>query len=169
MNGLMECIRENDPFYRDPISDKKNGIYVHMQPAIKRLIVLGEYPVCAYVGQTDPLRQRNRFKDGDYSKCAEKVIPDILLEVHHELSDYYVRENLYGSGCNKTDLGGSPEIVSAPLWIKTYSEFVSFLRSKIINLSENWKIITTIRLLLKRLKKRVLMQFVPPNCTWSIY
>ena len=138
MNGLMECIRENDPFYRDPISDKKNRIYVHMQPAIKRLIVLGEYPVCAYVGQTDPLRQRNRFKDGDYSKCAEKVIPDILLEVHHELSDYYVRENLYGSGCNKTDLGGSPEIVSAPLWIKTYSEFVSFLRSKIINLSDKF-------------------------------
>lgn len=79
-----------------------------------------------------------RFKDGDYSKLPEKVIPDLFMEVHHELTDYYIRQTLYSLGCRKTELGGSPEIVYAPLWIKTYSEFLSFLRSKVIDLSEKF-------------------------------
>lgn len=78
MNGLMECIKEVDPFYLDPISNKTNRIYVHQQPAIKRLIELGEYSISAYLGQTDPSRKMERFKDGDYSKLPEKVVPDLL-------------------------------------------------------------------------------------------
>jgi len=138
MNALMECIKEVDPFYSDPISEEKNGIYFHQQPSIKELIELNRRPVCAYVGQTDPSRGLNRFKDGDYSKLPEKVVPDIFLKVHKELSDHYIRSSLYSYGCRKTELGGSPEIVVAPLWIKTYSEFLSFLREKVIDLSDKF-------------------------------
>jgi len=138
MNGLMECIKEVDPFYLDPINNKTNRIYVHQQPAIKRLIELGEYSISAYLGQTDPSRNMERFKDGDYSKLPEKVVPDLFMEVHHELTDHYIRQTLYSLGCRKTELGGSPEIVYAPLWVKTYSEFLSFLRSKVIDLSEKF-------------------------------
>ncbi len=138
MNPLMECIKQFDPFYSEPISEEKNGIYFHQQPSIKELIEIGKRPVCAYVGQTDPSRGLERFKDGDYSKLPEKVVPDIVLKVHKELSDHYIRQSLYSCGCRKTQLGGSPEVVYAPLWIKTYSEFLSFLREKVIKLSDKF-------------------------------
>ena len=52
MNGLMDAIKQEDPFYSDPIDEKYTRIYFHQQKAIKRLIELGEYPVCAFVGMT---------------------------------------------------------------------------------------------------------------------
>jgi len=138
MNGLMDAILVTNLGYPGPVSDEKNGIYFHQQPAIKELIELGRRSVCAYVGETGPHRNLERFKDGDYSKLPEKVSPDELLHVHHELSDHYIRASLYSQGCRKTNLGGSPEIVFAPLWIKTYSEFISYLRDKVLELSKKF-------------------------------
>lgn len=143
MNPLMECIKAVDPLYKDPTSEKKNIIYIHQQPAIKRLIELGEYSPSAYVGQTDPSRvdsgNLKRFKDGDYSKLPEKVEPDLVLYVHPELSDHYSRHSAYSSyGCQKNTMGGSPEVVGSPLHIKTYSEHISLLRKIITDLSDKF-------------------------------
>lgn len=133
----MEVIKGIDPFYRDPINEEEyNLIYVHQQPAIKELIELGRRPVCAYIGQTG--RGVERFKDGDYSKLPEKVIPDFILKVHKDLSDHYVRASLYSCAFGRNTLGGSPENVIGPLYIKTYSELVSLLREKIIALSNKF-------------------------------
>jgi hypothetical protein len=137
MNALMEVIKKVDPFYRDPIDEEEyNLIYVHQQPSIKELIELGRRPVCAYIGQTG--RGIERFKDGDYSKLPEKVIIDFILKVHPDLSDHYIRASLYSSGCRRTTLEGSPEVVLAPLYIKFYSEYLSFLREKIVKLSDKF-------------------------------
>ena len=138
MNALYDCILDFNPGYAPPETEKKNGIYFHQQPAIKRLIELGEYNVSAYVGETDPIRDLKRFKDGDYSKLPEKVVADEFLKVHPELSDHYIRAFLYSKGCRKTDLGGSPEVVLAPLWIKTYEQFINFLRDQVRKLSEKF-------------------------------
>jgi hypothetical protein len=137
MNALMDIIKEGDPFYRNPIDEEEyNLIYSHQQLSIKELIELGRRPVCAYIGETG--RGVKRFKDGDYSKLPEKVVADFILKVHKDLSDHYVRASLYSCGCRKTTLEGSPEVVFAPLYIKTYSEFISFLREKIIALSDKF-------------------------------
>jgi hypothetical protein len=137
MNALMEVIKDIDPFYRDPIDEERyNLIYIHQQPAIKELIELGRRPVCAFVGQTG--RGVERFNDGDYSKWPEKREYDVILKVHPDLSDHYSRASLYSSGCGRNILGGSPENVIGPLYIKTYSELVSFLREKIIALSDKF-------------------------------
>ena len=138
MNPLYDCILDYNPGYAPPETEKKNGIYFHQQPAIKRLIELGEYNISAYVGQTDPNRGMNRFKDGDYSKLPEKVVADEFLKVHPELSDHYIRAYLYGIGCRKSDLGGSPEVVLAPLTITSYSKFIDLLRDEVKKLSDKF-------------------------------
>ena len=138
MNAVFDRILYFNPGYAPPQTDKKNGIYFHQQPAIKRLIQLGEYNVSAYIGQTDPTRGMNRFKDGDYSKLPEKVVADEFLKVHPELSDHYVRAHLYSIGCRKTDLGGSPEVVIAPLTVTSYSKFIDLLRDEVKKLSEKF-------------------------------
>lgn len=154
MNGLMSCIKEVDPFYPDPISEEKNIIYIHQQKSIKSLIAIDDLlvehglhqyrePVCAYVGQTGEMRvtanDLKRFKDGDYSKLPQKVEADVVIPVHPELSDHYIRHSLYSSyGCRTNNMGGSPEVVLAPLYFKSYSEYVSFLVDKIKILSEKF-------------------------------
>lgn len=137
-NGLLSAIQEQvDPFYRGSISEEEyNLLYSHQQPSIKELIELGRRPVCAFVGQTG--RGVERFSDRDYSKCPEEVVEDFILKVHPDLSDHYTRSYLYSIGCRKTTLKGSPEVVLAPLYIKTYAEFMSFLHEKFVFLSNKF-------------------------------
>ena len=138
INGLLSAIQDQvDPFYPAAINEEDyNLIYVHQQRALKRLIELGEEDPCAFLGETG--RGIERFSDRDYSKLPEKVVADFILKVHPELSDHYIRASLYSLGCRKTLLGGSPEVVFAPLYIKSYSEFVSYLREKVIALSKKF-------------------------------
>jgi hypothetical protein len=142
MNALMEVIKESDPFYRDPIDEEKyNLIYILQQPAIKELIELGRRPVCAFVGQTkddETFNNKGRYNMSDYCKWAEKREHDVILKVHPDLSDHYIRASLYSSGFGRNTLGGSPENIIGPLYIKTYSELVSLLREKIIALSNKF-------------------------------
>lgn len=138
MNGLMDAIKQEDPFYSDPIDEKYTRIYFHQQKAIKRLIELGEYPVCAFVGMTKAERGNDRFNDSDYSHLPESVEPDDYLDCHRELTDHYFRPQLYASGCRKSTLGGSAEVVEAPLWITSYSEFISFLKKELIEVNERF-------------------------------
>jgi hypothetical protein len=137
-NGLLSAIQDQvDPFYRAATSEEEyNLIYAHQQPSIKELIELGLRPICCYIGQTG--RGVERFGDHDYSKLPEKVVPDFILKVHPELSDHYIRASLYSSGCRKTTLGGSPEVVLSPLYIKIYSEYLSYLQEKIKSLSDKF-------------------------------
>ena len=138
MNGLMDAIHVEDPFYANPIDTKHTRIYFHMQKAIKRLIELGEYPVCAFVGMTKAERGFKRFDDRDYSHLPEEVVADDYIDVHIDLTDHYVRSFLYAAGCRKTTLGGSPEVVEAPLWIRSYSEFISFLKKQVQEVNERF-------------------------------
>jgi len=135
MNGLMECIKQEDPFYPDVVDKKYTRIYFHQQPSIKRLIELGEYSICAFVGMTKTERGFGRFKDNDYSHLPEEVIVDDYVDCHRDLTDHYFRPHLYAAGCRKSTLGGSQEVVEAPLWIKTYSEFISFLKTELIEVN----------------------------------
>lgn len=137
-NGLMEVCREVEPGYPGPGDDAKGGIYLHMQKAIKILIEMNhpDYPPCVFVGQTRPDRIELRFYDGDYSHCPENVELDNFLLVHPELTDHYVRARLYAEGCRKTILGGSREVVVAPLWCKSYSQLVDYISRKIAEYSE---------------------------------
>ena len=67
--------------------------------------------------------------DSDYSHLPEGVILDDYVDCHRDLTDHYFRNILYAAGCRKTTvLGGSPEVVEAPLWITSYSEFISFVK-----------------------------------------
>ena len=138
----MEVIKEVDPFYRDPIDEEEyNLIYIMQMPAIKELIELGRRPVCAFVGQTkddETFDNKGRFIRRDYSKWAEKRKYDVILKVHKDLSDHYIRASLYSRGYGRNTLGGSPENIIGPLYIKTYSEIVSDLREKIIALSNKF-------------------------------
>ena len=111
MNGLMDAIHIEDPFYANPIDAKHTRIYFHMQKAIKRLIELGEYPVCAFVGMTKAERGFKRFDDRDYSHLPEEVVADDYLDCHIDLTDHYIRSFLFAAGCRKTTLGGSQEVV----------------------------------------------------------
>jgi len=138
MNGLMDAIHVEDPFYRNPVDTKHTRIYFHMQQSIKRLIELGEYPICAFVGMTKAERGFKRFDDSDYSHLPEKVVLDDYLDCHIDLTDHYVRSALFASGCRKSTLGGSSEVVEAPLWITSYSEFISFLKKELIELNERF-------------------------------
>jgi hypothetical protein len=143
-NGLLTAIQEQvDPFYRAAIDEEDyNLIYIIQQPAIKELIELGRRPVSAFVGQTkddETFDNKGRYNRSDYSKWAEKREYDVILKVHPDLSDHYIRHSLYSSGCRKNSLGGSPEVVEAPLYIKTYSEHVSYLREKIIAMSDTFR------------------------------
>ena len=138
MNGLMDAIHAKDPFYANPIDEKYTRIYFHQQKAIKRLIELGEYPVCAFVGMTKAERGLDRFKDNDYSHLPEAVIADDYVDCHRDLTDHYFRPQLYASGCRKSTLGGSAEVVEAPLWITSYSEFISFLKKELIEVNERF-------------------------------
>jgi hypothetical protein len=138
MNALMSCIKEVDPFYPDVIDKKYTRIYLHQQASIKRLIELGERPVCAFVGMTKAERGFDRFKDNDYSHLPEEVIIDDYVDCHRDLTDHYFRAHLYPAGCRKSSLGGSLEVVEAPLWIKTYSEFVSFLKKELIEVNSRF-------------------------------
>jgi hypothetical protein len=154
-NGLLSAIQDQvDPFYKDPMSVEKNIIYIHQQKSIKSLIAiddllvqhgLEEYrePVCAFVGETGAMRvtanDLKRFKDGDYSKLPQKVEADAVIPVHPELTDHYIRYSFYSSyGCRKNNMGGSPEVVLAPLYFKSYSKYVSFLVEKIKILSDKF-------------------------------
>lgn len=142
-NGLLTAIQEQvDPFYRAATNEKGYKlIYILQQPAIKELIELGLRPVCAFVGQTEDeetIDNKGRYNMRDYCKWPEKREYDVILKVHPDLSDHYIRASLYSSGCGRNTLGGSPEVVIAPLYIKTYSEFVSYLREKIIALSNKF-------------------------------
>ena len=143
INGLLSAIQDQvDPFYRNPIDEERyNLIYIIQQPAMKELIELGRRPVCAFVGQTkddETINNKGRYNNGDYCKWAEKREYDVILKVHPDLSDHYIRASLYSSGFGRNTLGGSPENVIAPLYIKTYSEIVSLLREKIIALSDKF-------------------------------
>jgi len=151
-NGLLNAIQEQvDPFYRGSVSEEKNIIYIHQQRSIKSLISIDDLlvqhglhnlrePVCAFVGQTGVKRvtaeDLKRFRDPDYCKLPQKVEADAIIPVHPELSDHYIRYSLYSFyACRKNNMGGSPEVVLAPIYIKTYSEHVSFLVEKIKDLS----------------------------------
>lgn len=138
----MECIKEVDPFYLDPIDEEGyNLIYILQQPAIKELIELGRRPVCAFVGQTkddETFNDKGRYNHPDYCKWPEKREHDVILKVHRDLSDHYIRASLYSSGCGRNTLGGSHENVIAPLYIKTYSELVSYIQEKVIALSNKF-------------------------------
>lgn len=138
MNGLMEAIKAEDPFYADPVDTKHTRIYFHQQASIKRLIELGERPVCAFVGMTKAERGFKRFDDRDYSHLPEEVIADDYLDCHIDLTDHYVRSDLFAAGCRKTTLGGSSEVVEAPLWITSYSEFISFLKQKVKEVNDRF-------------------------------
>jgi hypothetical protein len=138
MNGLMDAIHVEDPFYSNPIDQKYTRIYFHQQAAIKRLIELDERPICAFVGMTKAKRGFKRFDDGDYSHLPEEVVADDYLDCHVDLTDHYFRPHLYATGCRKSSLGGSQEVVEAPLWIKSYSEFISFLKKELIEVNERF-------------------------------
>ena len=138
MNGLMDAIHATDPFYANPIDTRCTRIYFHMQKAIKRLIELGEYPICAFVGMTKTERGFKRFDDRDYSHLAEEVVADDYLDCHIDLTDHYFRSHLYSAGCRESTLGGSREVVEAPLWITSYSEFISFLKKELIEVNERF-------------------------------
>jgi len=139
MNGLMDAIHVEDPFYADPIIAEYTRIYFHQQAAIKRLIELGEYPICAFVGMTKAERGDDRFKkDRDYSHLPEEVILDDYVDCHRDLTDHYFRPHLYAAGCRKSTLGGSPEVVEAPLCITTYSEYISFLKKELIEVNKKF-------------------------------
>lgn len=139
-NGLVNAIQEQiDPFYpaaREVIA--KNIIYLHQFWAQKKLyeLIPDEYPLSAFVGQTapervDPKLGLLRFGDGDYSKCPEGVEIAHYDYVHEDLSDHYVRNHLFSKGCRKNSRGGSPEMVEAPEYIKSYSEFIDFIVKEI--------------------------------------
>jgi len=139
MNGLMEAIQKEEPFYAGPAADPKyTRIYFHQQPAIKRLAELGEYPISSFVGMTKAERGNNRFKDNDYSHLPEEVILDDYVDCHPELTDHHVRAHLYSAACRKSTLGGSAEVVEAPLWVKAHSEFISFMKKETIELNERF-------------------------------
>ena len=138
-NGLMDAIKEQDPFYPDPVDPKYIRIYFHQQPAIKELIELGRRPVCCFVGMTKAERGFKRFTvDSDYSHLPEGVTLDDYVDCHRDLTDHYFRNILYAAGCRKTTLGGSPEVVEAPLWITSYSEFISFVKKQLIETNESF-------------------------------
>tara|TARA_Y100001937_G_scaffold128020_1_gene202104 strand:- start:990 stop:2354 length:1365 start_codon:yes stop_codon:yes gene_type:complete len=140
MNGLMDAIKDQDPFYPDPVDPTKfMRIYFHNQPGYKRLIELGEYPVFCFVGMTKAERGFKRFEgDNDYQHFAEKVSPDDYFDCHRELTDHYFRNMCYAAGCRPTTLGGSNEVVMAPLWIESYSEFLSFLKKLLIETNQSF-------------------------------
>ena len=138
MNGLMEAIQKEEPFYAGPVDRKYTRNYFHQQAAIKRLIELGEYPICAFVGMTKAERGSDRFNDSDYSHLPEEVILDDYVDCHRELTDHYLRSHLFSAGCRKSTLGGSGEVIEAPLWIKTYSEFISFMKKETIEVNERF-------------------------------
>ena len=139
VNGLVAAIQDQaDPFFTDVPEEKKNRIYIHMPSAYKELFDLGRRELMAYIGQTDPERQSDRFCDGDYSKLVEKVISDEYFDVHYELSDHYVRRNLLMKGCTKNPYGGSPEILVAPLGIRSFSEYVDFIGKTIKSLDASF-------------------------------
>lgn len=142
-NGLLEAIQTQvDPFYRDPIDKEEYKlIYIMQMPAIKELIELGLRPVCAFIGETkdnETFDNKGRFNGKDYSKWAEKRKYDVILKVHKDLSDHYIRGRLYSRGHGRNILGGSPENVIAPLYIKIYSEYVSLLREEITAMSNKF-------------------------------
>jgi len=139
MNPLMNLIKEVDPGYPEPLSNETMTIYCHQQAAIKELIELGKRPVCSFVGMTKTYRGFARFDDGDYSHLPEEVIPDFMIPVHKDITDHYIRAELYSLGFRKSTLGGSNEVVESPLHIKTYSEMISFIRSIILNIDKRFK------------------------------
>lgn len=140
MNPLMNLIKEVEPGYPEPFSDETTTIYCHQQASIKELIEFGRRPVCAFVGMTKTSRGFGRFvRDRDYSHLPEKVTPDLMIPVHKDITDHYVRAELYSLGFRKTTLGGSNEVVESPLHIKTYSEMISLIRSIVLKIDERFK------------------------------
>ena len=137
-NGLVARIQEFDPFFKDVPEEKKNRIYIHMSSEFKELNDLGKRKLIAYIGQTNPERQSDRFCDGDYSKLVEKVTCDEYFDVHGDLSDHYVRRNLLMKGCTKNPYGGSPEVLAAPLTIRSFSEYVDFIGKTIKSLDASF-------------------------------
>ena len=102
MNGLMEAIKKEDPFYADPIDQKYTRIYFHQQAAIKRLIELGEYPICAFVGMTKAERGFDRFKKA-CNLCGKQIsliasIKSIYIELG--LGSDFSTSKLGSSGIN---------------------------------------------------------------------
>ena len=137
-NGLVARIQEFDPFFKDVPEEKKNRIYIHMSSEFKELYDLGRRKLIAYIGQTNPERQSDRFCDSDYSKLVEKVTCDEYFDVHGDLSDHYVRRNLLMKGCTKNPYGGSPEVLAAPLTIRSFSEYVDFIGKTIKSLDASF-------------------------------
>lgn len=122
-NGLLDAIKEQvDPFYNlitlTPKSQTRT-IYIFQFKAYRVLFEKykdSDYPMSLYIGDTDTLRgwydaeTLTRWKDGDYSKCAER--PDLFeaIEVHPDLRDYEIRILIRILGWTRTNIwGGSPE------------------------------------------------------------
>ena len=134
-NLVLNCEKEFDKEKETLDQDTIEIVSKYLNKIVNK-VKNHHYPICAFVGQTG--RGVIRFSDRDYSHLPEEVRTDFILKVHPDLSDHYIRASLYSCGCRKSTLGGSPEVVLAPLYIKTYSEFISFLHQHIITLSNKF-------------------------------
>ena len=121
-NGLVTAIQQVDPFYKDNEKTSKitKTIYCHQFPAMVKLYDLNhpdyvKHGLPLYIGETLTGRTAGnnlvRFTDGDYSKCPEKVNLLATWEVHPDISDHNIREEMRKIGWSKKNpFDGSPEM-----------------------------------------------------------
>ena len=132
-----------DLCYPNVSEEPGNRIYLMQFPAQLKLQELGEYPASFYIGQTDPSRgwvvigkYLARWFDPDYSKCTERPIIIVYIDVHKDLTDHEIRTCMKKYGWYKNP-DGSTEMIIHPT--KELSVGIIEAKEEILKLDQYYK------------------------------